>query len=338
MAKQPLPLETYIEGLRAGNRVILGQAITLAESARPEHRALARTLINTLLSSGAVPKDTLRIGITGAPGAGKSSLIEALGRRLIETGNKVAVLAIDPSSQISKGSILGDKTRMEHLSASELAFIRPSPSGGSLGGVARATRESILLLEAAGYHTVFVETVGVGQSETAVHSMTDLFVLLLLPGAGDELQGIKRGIVELADLLVVNKADGERIALANQAKMHYQNATHLLPPKESGWTPKVLCCSAETGAGIPELWQTVEAFRAHALANGFLAENRRQQAAYWFKEALADGLQALFYGNAAVREALAKLEPQVLEGRISPFAAADRLLLDYTKSQTDSSV
>jgi LAO/AO transport system kinase len=230
---------------------------------------------------------------------------------------------------VSHGSILGDKTRMEQLSATELAFIRPSPSGDSLGGVARKTRETILLVEAAGFDTVIVETVGVGQSEYAVHSMTDIFVLLLLPGAGDELQGIKRGIVEMADLLVVNKSDGDRLKLANQARAHYLNATHLLPPKPSGWAPAVLACSAVEGSGIAELWQTLEAYRDHTLQNGFFLENRRQQASYWFREALESGLKNMFYEHPAVKQSLDMLEQQVLSGAISPFAAAEKTLAAY---------
>jgi LAO/AO transport system kinase len=238
----------------------------------------------------------------------------------------VAVLAIDPTSSVSKGSILGDKTRMERLSTNELAFIRPSPSGESLGGVARKTRETILVVEAAGYDMVIIETVGVGQSEIAAYSMTDIFLLLLLPGAGDELQGIKRGIVEMADILAVNKADGDRVKLANQARAHYLNAMHLFPPKPSGWTSKVLVCSAEQGTGIAEIWQAIQEFRDFTLANGFFLENRKRQAGYWLQEALQAGLQAAFFKNPAVREKLAALEPEVLAGKISPFAAAEKVL------------
>ncbi len=331
--RRTLPtVETFVQGIRAGNRVVLGQAITLVESARPEHQALAREVIAQLLQvprnpQSAIPNpSSLRLAVTGAPGVGKSTFIEALGNYLTEQHKKVAVLAIDPSSSVSKGSILGDKTRMERLSASELAFIRPSPSGDSLGGVARKTRETILLVEAAGYDTVIIETVGVGQSEIAAHSMTDVFLLLLLPGAGDELQGIKRGIVEMADILAVNKADGERIKLANQARAHYLNATHLLPSRPSGWAPKVLACSAEQGAGIADIWQSILEFRDQTVANGFFEENRRRQAGYWLHEALMSGLQNAFFQHPAVREKLAALEPEVLAGHISPFAAAEEAL------------
>lgn len=328
--RRSLPtVDEFVQGIRAGNRVVLGQAITLVESTRPEHQALAREVIARLLQSpitGRPVNQSLRIAVTGAPGVGKSTFIEALGTMLTAEGQRVAVLAIDPTSSVSKGSILGDKTRMERLSTNELAFIRPSPSGESLGGVARKTRETILLVEAAGYDTVIIETVGVGQSEIAAHSMTDVFLLLLLPGAGDELQGIKRGIVEMADILAVNKADGDRVKLANQARAHYLNATHLLPPGPSGWAPKVLACSAEQGTGIAEIWQAIQEFKTHTLANGFFHENRRQQAGYWLQEALLAGLQTTFFNNPAVRETLAALEPEVLAGRMSPFAAAEQVL------------
>ncbi|MFN0016418.1 MAG: methylmalonyl Co-A mutase-associated GTPase MeaB [Saprospiraceae bacterium] len=323
--------EEYIRGIRSGDRVVLAQAITLVESARPEHAALAQSVIQGLQADGPERPPTLRIGITGAPGAGKSTFIEALGTRLVEQGKNVAVLAIDPSSSVSRGSILGDKTRMERLSVSERAFIRPSPAGGSLGGVARKTRETILLVEAAGYDTVFVETVGVGQSETAVHRLTDVFVLLLLPGAGDELQGIKRGIVEMADILVVNKADGDRVKLANQARAHYLNATHLLPPKPNGWAPRVLACSSQEGTGVAEIWETIEAYQRDTGASGYFSDNRRQQAQYWLDEALEDGLRRFFYTHPDVRERLAGLEEDVLAGRVSPFAAAEELLRFFSQ-------
>ncbi|MEI6408837.1 MAG: methylmalonyl Co-A mutase-associated GTPase MeaB [Bacteroidota bacterium] len=325
--RRALPsIDTLVAGIRAGNRVLLAQAITLVESAKPEHQALAHEIINRLLQDAPSSNDTFRIGITGAPGAGKSTFIEALGMRLIAQKHRVAVLAIDPTSALSKGSILGDKTRMEHLSASEDAFIRPSPSGNSLGGVARKTRETILLAEAAGFDTVIVETVGVGQSETAVHSMTDLFLLLLLPGAGDELQGIKRGIVEMADIVAVNKADGDRVKLANQARAHYINALHLFPAKTSGWTPQVLTCSALDQRGIDELWDAAIAYKTFTRNNVFFEENRRQQALFWFREALQSDLLDAFYRHPEVRAALQQYQTQVLEGRISPFAAAAAVL------------
>jgi len=369
MSRQLRSAQEFIAGIRAGNRVVLGQAITLVESARPEHQALAQEIIGQLLAAGSSaprsanhpdnsvlprnlrpksvpdtqdnsqsairnPQSTIRIAITGAPGVGKSTFIEALGMYLVEQGEKVAVLAIDPTSSISKGSILGDKTRMERLSASDRAFIRPSPSGESLGGVARKTRETILLVEAAGYDTVLIETVGVGQSEIAVHSMTDVFLLLLLPGAGDELQGIKRGIVEMADILAVNKSDGDRVKSANQARAYYLNATHLLPPKDSGWTPSVLACSSQENVGISELWNTVKEYKNLTLANGFFTENRRRQAYYWLQEALAAGLKSAFFSDSAVQARLAELEPEVLAGRMSPFAAAAKVLGAFVRRES----
>jgi len=334
----PRPLRSideYVSGIRAGDRVVLGQAITLVESARPEHQAVAQAVIAALLDmpGNALPPPTLRVAVTGAPGVGKSTFIEALGMYLTERGRRVAVLAVDPSSTVSKGSILGDKTRMERLSGSDKAFIRPSPAGESLGGVARKTRETILLVEAAGYDTVLIETVGVGQSETAVHSMTDVFLLLLLPGAGDELQGIKRGIVEMADLLAVNKADADRVKLANQARAFYLNATHLLPPKPSGWAPRVLTCSAQEGAGIEGVWAAVEEYQTLTQASGYFAENRRRQAQFWLHEALDAGLKSAFFGHPLIRNQLAALEPEVLAGRMSPFAAAEQLLKKLTIDQ-----
>lgn len=324
--RRPLPsVEQFVQGIRASDRVLLGQAITLVESAREDHQALAREIIARLLvNTPAI--NTIRIAVTGAPGVGKSTFIEALGMHLVEQGKRPAVLAIDPSSAVSGGSILGDKTRMEQLSASEQAFIRPSPAGDSLGGVAHKTREAIVLVEAAGFDTIIIETVGVGQSEIAAQRMTDLFLLLLLPGAGDELQGIKRGIVEMADLLVVNKADGDRINLANQARGHYLNATHLLPVKPSGWQPRVMVCSALENTGIAELWDAILAFQLDLLANGFLAENRRQQARYWLEDSIESGLKTMFYKHPAVKEKLAEVEADVLAGLMSPTAAAARLL------------
>lgn len=327
MPKAPQSVDAYVQGIRSGNRVVLGQAITLVESTRPEHQQRAQEVIQRLLDEAALEKTTsLRIAVTGAPGVGKSSFIEALGMHLIKQDKKVAVLAIDPSSSTSKGSILGDKTRMEQLSASDRAFIRPSAAGTSLGGVARKTRETILLVEAAGYDTVLIETVGVGQSETAVHRMTDVFLLLLLPGAGDELQGIKRGIVEMADILAVNKADGDRIKLANQARAHYLNATHLLAPKSSGWAVQVLSCSAIENIGIAEIWTALEAYREFTNSNDFFTKNRRQQAQYWLEEAIDSGIKSAFFSNPDVQKKLSALEPEVLAGRMSPFAAAQEIL------------
>ena len=324
--RRPLPpVEELVTGIRSGSRVVLGQAITLLESARPDHQVLAQAVIARLLA-GVSGQQSLRIGVTGAPGVGKSSLIEAMGMHILGQGRRVAVLAIDPTSSISRGSILGDKTRMDQLSVAEGAFVRPSPAGDSLGGVARKTRETILLVEAAGYNTVLIETVGVGQSEIAVHRMTDVFLLLLLPGAGDELQGIKRGIVEMADVLAVNKADGARLDLARQAQQHYRQALHLSASRPGGWSPQVVTCSAQEGEGIAELWAVITAHQQLMRQNNFFQENRRQQARSWLEEALQTGLQALFQANSAAQTLLKALEPEVLTGRISPFAAAEQVL------------
>lgn len=332
---QPLLATTLADGILNGDRVLLARAITMVESTKQEHQMIAQETIALLLD--AVPKQSssLRIGISGAPGVGKSTLIEALGMYLVGMGKRVAVLAIDPSSSLSRGSILGDKTRMEQLSTQALAFIRPSPAGDTLGGVARKTRETILLVEAAGYDTILVETVGVGQSEIAVHQMTDLFLLLLLPGAGDDLQGIKRGIVEMADILAVNKTDGDRVHLANQARSHYLNATHLLPSKESHWTPQVLACSALENKGIVELWQSMESFKAHTQANGFFQKNRQFQDRYWMQESLESGLKSLFYGHESVKNNIITLEKEVISGKISPFAAAKIILDDFWGRRLD---
>ena len=316
-------LDDYTSGIQNGGRVALAKAITLIESTRPEHQELAQQIIEACLPRSG---QSIRIGITGTPGVGKSTFIEAFGQHLLEAGRKLAVLAVDPTSQVTQGSILGDKTRMEQLAHQENAFIRPSPAGESLGGVARKTRESIILCEAAGYDTLLIETVGVGQSETAVHSMTDFFLLLLLPGAGDELQGIKRGIVEMADLAVVNKADGERLPLAQQAKQEYRNAMHLLPPKESEWATRVEICSATTGMGIPEVWQDIEAYWAQTQANGYFQRNRRAQARYWLHETINRELRRLFFNHEAVRGQLKAVEEAVMEGEQSSFQAAEALL------------
>ncbi|MCS6928776.1 MAG: methylmalonyl Co-A mutase-associated GTPase MeaB [Saprospiraceae bacterium] len=321
-------IEQYIQGIRAGDRVALGRAITLIESTRPDHQRLAQQLLQQL-SAEKPNHQTLRIAVTGAPGVGKSSFIEALGLHLVAQNLRIAVLAIDPSSAVSGGSILGDKTRMERLSMSENVFIRPSPSGGSLGGVARSTRETIHLVEAAGYPIVLIETVGVGQSEIAVRHITDIFLLLLLPGAGDELQGIKRGIVEMADLLIVNKADGERLALAHQAQTYYRNAVRLLPPHPSGWAPRVLACSSAEGTGIPEVWTSIQECVQQFQATHYFAAQRQQQALYWLRETIEETLRRGFYHHPCVQKVLPSLEAEVAAGRISPFDAAEQVLTKY---------
>lgn len=316
----------YVEGIIKGDRSLLSQAITIIESASPQHQELAQDIIRDSLPHAG---RSVRIGITGVPGVGKSTFIEALGTQITATGKKLAVLAIDPSSERSGGSILGDKTRMEGLSTHEHAFIRPSPTGGSLGGVARKTRETIVLCEAAGYEVIFIETVGVGQSETTVHSMVDFFLLLMLAGAGDELQGIKRGIMEMADLVAITKADGGNREKAERAGMEYTNALHLLPPSESGWSPKVLTCSSHDQTGINEIWQAVEEYVSFTRKNGYFNRRRSQQARYWMYEYIHESLRSHFYAHPLVGPKLKELERQVLEGSISSFHAAMEILKDY---------
>jgi LAO/AO transport system kinase len=324
--RRPTPsVSAFVDGILRGDRVVLSQAITLVESTRRDHQLLAQAIIAACLPHAAARK-TIRIGITGTPGVGKSTFIEAFGTYITEQEQQVAVLTIDPSSQITHGSILGDKTRMLHLSVNPKAFIRPSPAGDSLGGVARKTRESIVLCEAAGFDTIIVETVGVGQSETAVHSMTDFFLLLLLPGAGDDLQGIKRGIVEMADLVAVNKADGEREKLARQAQVFYKNALHLLPMKDSQWTPQVLMCSALSKLGIVDIWQLIIDYQNFTHDNNFFSDNRKAQSKYWLTESIESNLKKRFLENPSVSAAFSGIEQDVLEGKLSPFLAAERLL------------
>ncbi len=316
--------KSLAQSLLSGDRNALANAITLIESTSPKHQKEAQQILDEILPHTG---KSIRIGITGVPGVGKSTFIEALGNYLIkEKKKKVAVLAVDPTSSISKGSILGDKTRMENLAKSEHAFIRPSPSTGTLGGVASQTREAILLCEAAGYNVLFVETVGVGQSETAVHSMVDFMLLLLLPGAGDELQGMKRGIVELADLLAINKADGDNLQKVKLAKADYKQALHLFSTSENGWKPDVVACSSLTGSGIPEIWKQVESFEKHSKANGFFAKRRKEQRKFWLQELLTALVLRNFYENKKVKKKFSEFEKMVEEEKISVTKAADQLL------------
>ncbi|MCK9255595.1 MAG: methylmalonyl Co-A mutase-associated GTPase MeaB [Bacteroidales bacterium] len=328
--KRILTISDYVNGILAGNVNVLSQAITLVESRLPEHQDLAQQIIEKCLSLG---KKSVRLGITGVPGVGKSTFIEALGMEVVNKGHKLAVLAVDPSSERSGGSILGDKTRMEELSVQKNAFIRPSPSAGSLGGVARKTRESIVLCEAAGYDTIFIETVGVGQSETAVHSMVDFFLLLMLSGAGDELQGIKRGIMEMADAIAITKADGNNVQKAKLAQAQYQNALHLFPQTESKWTPIVLTCSSLEKTGIGEIWETIKNYETHARENGFFEKNRLRQSKYWLFEALNAALKERFYDDSLVKTELKKLEIEIENDKISSFVAASKLLDIYFKKK-----
>ncbi len=321
-------VEELVKGIRVGNQSLLARAITLVESTHPEHREKAYGIIEKCL---ALNGETLRVGITGVPGVGKSTFIERFGTMLTAMGKKVAVLAVDPSSTVSKGSILGDKTRMQQLVNDPMAFIRPSPSGTSLGGVARKTRESIILCEAAGYDVILVETVGVGQSETAVHSMVDFFLLLKLSGAGDELQGIKRGIVEMADAIVINKAEGENLKRAKQAKSEFDKALHLYPPKENNWVPRVLTCSSIEGTGIPEIWEMIEEYADKNRGSGHFAQKRKDQNRFWFQQTAETLLKAQFYEQKSVKKAMDRLEKAVEELKISPFRAAEELLDTYRK-------
>ncbi len=321
--RRPLTKKEYIDGILSGDRVILSMAITLVESNRRDHHDLSQEILEGLLP---YTGNSIRIGITGVPGVGKSTFIESFGDEVIRQGKSLAVLAIDPSSQRSKGSILGDKTRMESLSVNPKAYIRPSPTGGSLGGVARKTRETIFLCEAAGFDTILVETVGVGQSETSVHSMVDFFLLLMLAGAGDELQGIKRGIMEMADMIAINKADGDNYHKAIQAQSEYQAALHLFPPTLSGWSPKVVVCSAMERSGISEVWERIQEYVALTRKNGFLETNRREQTRYWFREFLAEAIQDDFYSKPGRREKAKALEEKVVRGEITSLLAIRQLL------------
>lgn len=329
MALHRLAANQYIDGILAGNRVILSRAITLVESLLPSDRTLASEVVQKLLPYSG---KSVRIGITGVPGVGKSTFIENFGQYLTQKGHKVAVLAIDPTSQRTKGSIMGDKTRMEVLSHDPNAFVRPSPSGQTLGGVAQKTRESMLLCEAAGYDIILVETVGVGQSETAVRDMVDFFLLLLLAGAGDELQGIKKGIMEMADALVVHKADGDNITKAKLARLDYQNALHLFPPQENQWFPPVLLCSSLQKTGHEEIWETILTYQKQTQENGFWEDNRRRQKLEWMKTYLHDYLIQQFMQKEGRIQQIEILERKVLADQLTPIQAVHELLDTPTSS------
>ncbi|NGP88685.1 methylmalonyl Co-A mutase-associated GTPase MeaB [Fodinibius halophilus] len=327
--RKSLGLEDYVNGIKSGDRTILSQAITLIESTKASDRELAQDIIEECLPDTG---NSIRIGITGVPGVGKSTFIESLGNHIIEQGKKLAVMAIDPSSTRTKGSILGDKTRMETLATNDDAFIRPSPTAGSLGGVARKTRETIYLCEAAGYDTIFIETVGVGQSETAVHSMVDFFLLLMLAGAGDELQGIKRGIMEMADTIAINKIDEAAEKTVTQAVREYKNALHLYPETKSGWSPEVTTCSALTGKGIEEIWDIIQKYMKLTKENGYFQDKRNRQAKHWMYDTISNKLTDHFYDNPDVKKQKRSIEKKVLEGKLSSFKAAQMLLDLYFKS------
>jgi len=320
--EKQLSASELVKAITQGNKTALSRAITLVESTNNKHLEKATQVINGCLPYA---NNSVRIGITGVPGVGKSTFIEVFGKHLTSLGKKVAVLAIDPSSTISNGSILGDKTRMEELVKEENAYIRPSASGKTLGGVARKTRETIILCEACGFDIIIIETVGVGQSETAVHSMVDFFLLLKLSGAGDELQGIKRGIMEMADAIVINKADGDNIKKAKMARAEFSRALHLFPAKKSDWIPRVATCSSYTKEGIPEIWQIIQNYLSLTQNNGFFQDKRKEQNQYWFLETIETQLKMWFYNDENVKKSLQKYQNQVQANAISPFTAAQKL-------------
>lgn len=322
-----LLVDDYVNGILAGNRTILSQAITLVESSLHKDQEKAQEIIAECLKKQS--GNSIRIGITGVPGVGKSTFIEALGTYLTAQGHKLAVLAIDPSSTRSKGSILGDKTRMEELAVDPNAFIRPSPSAGSLGGVARKTRETIILCEAAGFDVIFVETVGVGQSETSVHGMVDFFLLLMLSGAGDELQGIKRGIIEMADAIIINKADGDNLLRAKTARVEYANALHLFPPSPSGWIPVADICSSRTKMGIDNTWKIIQDHHRLMCESGFFLLRRMEQNKQILMESIEEGLKHHFFSRKDIIHELSCGEQKILEGKLNPYQAAQKLLEKY---------
>lgn len=321
--RKTLSVQDYVQAILKGDIIVLSQAITLVESNNAEHQKVAQQIVNACLPHSG---KSIRVGVTGTPGVGKSTFVEAMGEYVTGLGKRLAVLAIDPSSQISHGSILGDKTRMETLANNKNAFIRPSAAGDSLGGVARKTRETITLCEAAGFDVIFVETVGVGQSEVAVHSMVDFFLLLLLPGAGDELQGIKRGVVEMADMIAINKADGNNLAKAKESRRAYSNGLHLFPAKNSGWTAQAMICSATENTGIVEIWQSISQYQQFTTKNDYFNKNRKAQAQYWLNETIQNVLKQRFENNILIKENLEKIKNKVQNGEITPFAGAEFLM------------
>lgn len=327
--KNRLSAQAYIDGVLKGDRMILSRAITVVESNLESDKILAKEIIQNILQASG---KSIRIGVTGVPGVGKSTFIEAFGKYLISLGHKVAILSIDPSSQRSKGSILGDKTRMEELSGMDEAYIRPSASGDTLGGVANKTAESMLLCEAAGYDVILIETVGVGQSETAVHGMTDFFLLLMLAGAGDELQGIKKGIMEMADMVVINKADGDNVKQSDRARLQYQNALHLFPPSDSGWTPLVTKASALKNTGIETIWENISNYRELVKENGYFTKNRNQQKIQWMYDTINEELKQLFYKSQTIADQLPKLEEQIMSSQISPVKAAEDMIAQFKEA------
>lgn len=333
--KAGLTVEKLYEGILNHEISMLSSAITMVESTLETDRKKSEELIKRCLPHTG---KSIRIGITGVPGVGKSTFIESFGQLLINSGKKVAILAIDPSSGTSGGSILGDKTRMEQLSQMKNVFIRPSAAGDTLGGVARKTRESIFLCEAAGFDIVLIETVGVGQSETLVHSMVDFFLLLMLSGAGDELQGIKRGIMEMADALVITKADGDNIKRANLARREYQNAMHLFPPKKNGWTPKALTCSSLTNTNMDLIWEAIVSFYNQTKIKGYFYSNRKEQDKFWLRETLNENILRSFYGNEKLLQQLKQLDKEVIEGKETSFSAAEKLYASYIQQLSNGNI
>ncbi len=327
--KSRLTAKDYINGVLKCDRVILSRAITIIESNLESDKILAKEIIQTILPNSG---NSIRIGITGVPGVGKSTFIEAFGKHLISQGKKVAILSIDPSSQRSRGSILGDKTRMEELVNMEDAYIRPSASGDTLGGVANKTGETMLLCEAAGYDVILIETVGVGQSETAVHAMTDFFLLLMLSGAGDELQGIKKGIMEMADMIVINKADGDNIRQSEMAKLQYKNALHIFPQSESGWTPVVSTASSINNIGIDTVWNEILKYKEIVSKNGYFNKNRNHQQIQWMYNNINEELKRLFYTSEGVKNHLKNYENEIVSSKISPVKAAQKIIDAFKNS------
>lgn len=331
--RRQLSVDDHVQGVLAGDRTILGRTITLVESNSMAHMDMAQAVLKQLLP---YTGKSIRIGITGVPGVGKSTFIEAFGCYLLERNHKVAVLAVDPTSSITKGSILGDKTRMELLSREKEAFIRPSPTSGMLGGVTRKSRETILVCEAAGFDVILMETVGVGQSETMVRSMVDFFMLLMLAGAGDELQGIKKGIMELADALVINKADGDNITKAKRARAEYNQAIHYLAPATEGWETKAYICSALMNTGIAEIWEVVEKFRRQTIASGVFETRRREQMVDWVHTMVEEHLKTSFFNDPGVKSILPQIESAVADGQLPATTAVKKLLTKFENSRDEA--
>lgn len=324
--RKPLTVDDYVEGVLSGDRVILARTITLIESSAKKHRELAEEVLKRLMPHTG---NSIRVGITGVPGAGKSTLIEAFGSMLCDDGHKVAVLAIDPSSSVTGGSILGDKTRMQKLARNPRAFVRPSPSGGTLGGVTRKTRETMLVCEAAGYNVILIETVGTGQNEVAVRSMVDFFLVIALTGAGDELQGMKKGVMELADAIFINKADGENKKRAMQARAEYNRVLYFLQSPTEGWKPKAYTCSALTGENIREIWEVIKEFEKVTKESGVFEKRRKEQMIEWFHWMIEDELKRRFFENEFVKEQLPAIRSDILNAKISPTQAVKKIMEIY---------